>query len=118
MTAEKRYEDFVRGAFTLASSKQVGRGEDPAHLGDTDRFTAREIDSVKAAVGYSMSIFVTRIENGVSGLSDAEMSSLDSFVPQVIKASSLADIDKIIADFDSNVVNKYFSIQNGLYTLK
>ena len=63
MTVEMEYEDFVKGAFSLYSRRDVGRNGDPARFADTDHFGQGSISTSKIGTGYAMGIFNRIIES-------------------------------------------------------
>ena len=116
---KKYYENFVRDAFTLVYEKRVGRHGDPAAMADTDCFDESEIDAVKAATGYAMCI----LRNEVVKLLDMteaepEDKKMHDFVSSVIAASSLKEIHQVIRSFRSEVIDKYYTMKDGLFLVK
>lgn len=112
------YESFVRYAFGFALGEPVGRGKDPAGLGDTSIFTDDNIASVKAAIIYSMEIFISDVANHkFDTLDDIERARLDSFPNSVICAQTLLLICDLINNFNSTVRDRYYRSNNGILTL-
>jgi lactam utilization protein B len=110
-----KYETFVRRAFSLRGTL-IDRSGDPASLADTDVFSERKIDSVKAAIVYSMEIFNSEVENKCS-IPDDESDNLENFIKQIINAANLQEISTILDSYIEKVEDKYFIRKDGLETL-
>ena len=110
MTQALTYEYFVRNAIALKESKSIERYGDPASLADTDNFTEHNINSVKAAVSYSMEAYNTHIINNDGGtiIDDNEQNRISNFTPKVFTANSIAEISELIDTFKTEVIDKHF----------
>jgi hypothetical protein len=111
------YETFVRSAFGYPGS-MIERGADPASLANTDIFKDRHLNQVKIATGYSMEVFTTDIINNVEDLPDKEFDRIEGFRDLVMKSNDVVTISKLIEDFRSSVIKKYYNINDGRMTLK
>lgn len=96
----------------------VGRGEDPASLVNTDTFDDSYIDSVKSAVGYSMEIFNGDIiEKHYGTMLENERNRIKSFVKRVINSKDVKTIGQIIVEYNDTLKDKYYNHSNGEITL-
>lgn len=114
------YELFIRAAFGLAKNGTIiEQFEDPARIASAGNFTIENIAKVKAGIGYAMEIFSVAVINhqGIS-LTDGEMQMLDDFTEKVINAPDLDTISSLIDEFEKDVIDKYFNVSGGQYTLK
>lgn len=124
-------EYFVLDAFKYAFSKhygtncrfQFGRGGDPARIADADIFRSLgdnyRIGRAKFAIGYAMEIFITDIiENLNYKLSEEEDNYLISFEDKVVNAKNYEELSKVFKEFNDNVMEKYYNINDGNYELK
>lgn len=112
-----KYEMFVRSAFSYALKEDIERCGDPAELANTDSFNDDNIDSVKSAIGYCMSIFNKDILGIISNDYD-EMERVENFVKNIIRANTLLDIYSTLEDYNNTVKDKYYNINDGVIKLK
>ena len=113
------YETFIRRAFGYKiNGQRIPRGGDPAALANTDIFTDDSIVKVKIAVGYAMQIFRLEIFNAEVIDDDSEYDRIENFCDRVITANNINEISKLIEEFETTVLDKYFNINNGVTTLK
>jgi hypothetical protein len=116
-TPEMDYEMFVRRAFGLALKKGglVGRGEDPAEMADTDRYTDFRVNSLKAAVIYSMEIYSSHLREG---LGEKVHEEVDGFLGKVMNAKAIHEVTPLIRDYQKRVIEQYFSFEKGILKAK
>ncbi|HKJ34260.1 MAG TPA: hypothetical protein VKA34_20705 [Balneolales bacterium] len=117
MTPELNYEHFIRMAFSHALNKEVDRYGDPASLANTDLFTQDNICEVKAGLAYAMHIYSNEIQISKE-LSEKEYQRIDNFICRIINASSLKEIHDIKVEFETTVIDNYYTINDGKRTLK
>ena len=112
-TPEMEYEMFVLRAFGLAinGGKVLGRSDDPASMGNTDRYSTLRFNSLKATIMYSMEIYSSNMRDG---LSDEIHEMVDGFLKKVIDAVSISEMTIILRDYQKLVVEKYFSLEKGI----
>jgi hypothetical protein len=108
MSAALEYEWFLRTAFGLTDGCAIDRGADPAGLADYDVFDQDNVDTIKAAVCYSMEAFAGHIPGG-EDLSEEEWGHIARFVPRVIGAPSVAEVVDLIREFWDTVVERFYA---------
>lgn len=109
MDAAMKYEGFIRAAFELALEKRIGRLEDPAGFADTDTFTNGNLPVVKAATGYAVGIYRNYIKKKPETMND----TCANYLCRIISAAHVAEIAKIIQEFNAEVVEQCFDRVDG-----
>ena len=103
-----QYEDFVRGAFSLAFGKKIASCKDPAGLAGAGRFSERELAAVKVAIGYAFEIYANKLFNDFDlDLPEAELRRIGAFTEQVVAAKNLGTISGVVESFQLTVIDKH-----------
>jgi hypothetical protein len=125
MSSAQDYEKLIRAAFgydpTDHSLRMIEKYEDPAGLADEDIFTDENITEIKAATSYAILIVVNDIISYSLDFDmddDEEESRLDSYAPRVLAAADSAEVGDVIRDFEENVMDRYYEVQNDVVCLK
>jgi hypothetical protein len=115
-----KFETFVRAAFAFASNVEIlERAGDPAQLAEAGLFTDDNIDKIKSAASYSSVILTTAVMNELdSDIEDSEYVRINGYCSKIINAQSVLEIDELITDIQSSVVDRYFSREDGKLILK
>lgn len=117
MDDSHNYEMFVRYAFSYALKEDIGRGEDPAELANTDIFYEDNINSIKSVIGYCMNIYNKDIIEKIS-TDNIEIERVTDFIKKIIESDTLSNISVILDDYENTVKDKYFNHSQGIITLK
>ncbi|MDT8979998.1 hypothetical protein RQP50_27590 [Paenibacillus sp. chi10] len=100
------YENFICSAFSFALNKQVGRGNDPAHLADTDIFNFGSLERVKTGAAYAIGIYNAHIRN-LEEMEDSDYDLMDKFLSDVINANDSEQVAQLIDKYRSTFFKKY-----------
>ena len=109
------YESFLRWAFGLPLGIHLDRYGDPAKAADTDSFTLKNLESVKAATAYAMMIYWNDIV-AQTHIPQSDHDKLQNYVKEVLDSSSLDNISNLTTSFNEFFVNKYYKRSNGKIT--
>ena len=101
------YEIFIRSAFGYANKRNIERFDDPAGLADTDIYSDKNIENIKAATSYSIGIFLNGVNSGDT-----------SYIKKIINAHSIKNISTIIDEFKNNFISKHYKITESGYLEK
>ncbi|KLO24771.1 hypothetical protein [Marinitoga sp. 1155] len=122
------YEYFILNAFKYAFKrdygivKNLGRGQDPAGLGEASYVSYEDPDNIeKAKIGicYSIGIYLKELNEIVLSKEDyEEYNYLNSFIKRIISAKNYEEVLKIQKEFVEKVFNKYYNLSDGIITLK
>lgn len=112
-----RYETFIRNAFSYALNKSIDRSGDPAGLAEADIYNDRNLNKVKVGACYAIEIFTDSIMNKVE-IDENEDKRISAYFDKVMKCKNVLEIGKLIEDFRKTVVDKYYNINDGRFSLK
>jgi hypothetical protein len=100
------YEHFICSAFSFALNKGVGRGDDPAHLADTDIFNFGSLERVKAGAAYAVGIYNAHIKN-LEEMEESDYDLLDKFLADIINAHNSGQVAQLLDQYRSTFFKKY-----------
>jgi hypothetical protein len=106
-----KYENFIRTAFGYvlnSDRKMIEKSEDPAELAYAGYFTIGNINKVKAATAYAMSVYRAVIVDS-HNCSEDDYDIIENLIGIVINAESLSAISEAIDQFKSQIVRKYLN---------
>ena len=120
MPDSNKYELFLKRAFGTGKTKisidVIDEYGDPAGSAIESAFSQDNIDNVKAAVSYSISIFTNAISSHSKKYTSEDSDSVDNFfnrfMDRTFKATPLEDIEEIIDEFENQVITKYYGSCN------
>lgn len=104
------YELFIRSAFGLALGTRVGRLEDPAAFADTDTFSNSNLPAVKAGTGYAIGIY----QNNIKPWSSQSIETCEDFLTRTMNAENITEISNLITTFNAEIIEKYYSRNDGV----
>jgi hypothetical protein len=115
-----KYELLLRKAFGFAANGKTGdRSCDPGDLAEAGLFTDRNLAKVRTGAAYAFTIFSTAVINHVQDtLPNGEYDRLEKFTARALGVSNVAELAKLIQEFETSVVEKYFNIRDGNITTK
>jgi len=112
------YEYFVCKAFGFPD-KMIDKQKDPAGLANATLMNEQELDKVKVGTAYSMQIFISNIlEKKLNQMDDSEHDRIESFFSNVVQATDIETIDKLITGFNDTVIDMYYDKNNGRLILR
>lgn len=120
MPDSKKYELFLKRAFGTGKTQftidVIDEYDDPAGSAIESDFSQDNINNVKAAVSYSISIFTNAICSHSKKYSSEDSDRVDDFFNQFMdrtfKATTIEDIEVIIDEFENQVISKYYGSCN------